>query len=178
MSKELHYYNKYKCPVCGCEHIVISRTKEFRYKDEENLCIPMWIIKCTNPDCQTELRAPAGKFGDSKLYNLWLKEEPKPEKIQYPFVDSSYILDEFLMKACNLNKVVEENAALKEALKILRPCVELEEETVYASDPFGGLTPKPYLTVKRCHTIKHGFCKSDIEILEAAFEILDKEEQK
>lgn len=154
MSKELHYYNTYKCPVCGCEHIVIGQTKEYRFKNEGTLCIPMWIIKCTNPDCNTESRAPSGKFGGSKLYNLWLKE------------------------AADLNKIVEENAALKEALKILRPCTEIEVETIYASDPFGGLTPKPYLTVKRGYTIRHGFCRSDIDVLEAAFKILDKEEQK
>ena len=174
MSKEIHYYNTYKCPVCGCEHVVIGQTKEFRYKNEENLCIPMWTIKCTNPDCNTESRAPSGKFGGSKLYNLWLKEEPKPEKIQYPFSPegSSYILDEFLMKACNLNKINEENAALKEALKILRPLVEIRSETLYAGN-------KPYLTVKTGATLYHDtFCTSDIDVLEAAFEILDKEEQK
>ena len=66
MSKEIHYYNTYKCPVCGCEHVVIGQTKEFRYKNEENLCIPMWTIKCTNPDCNTESRAPSGKFGGKK----------------------------------------------------------------------------------------------------------------
>ena len=142
MSKELHYYNKYKCPVCGCEHIVIIYDKEYHYASDD-------------------------------------EEEPKPEKIQYPFSPegSSYTLDEFLMKATNLYEIKSENAALKEALKILRPCTDIEEETIiYATDVLG--TTKPFLTVKKGHTTQHEFTRSDIDVLEEGFRILDKEEQK
>lgn len=169
MSKELHYYNKYKCPVCGCEHIVIKYTKEFHHVDEEHLARQIVIIKCTNPDCNAESKAVSEKFGGSNLFKVW-------EKVEYPYYNNSYILDEFLMKACNLYKTYEENAVLKETLKILRPCTDIEVETIYATEVLG--TTKPFLTVKKGHTIRHEFTRSDIDVLEEGFRILDKEEQK